>query len=376
MVLNNATDIRIGSTQASKVYLGSTQVWPYVPIGTNYLKTTARSNNTTFTFSIPAGVDTTHLEYISYSVDNGYTWVKTNNIDNQAVTITTSSISNQSSVLWRGVGTGTTDDNGTSSVFCSFSASNDYDLSGNILSLIWGNTDFDNMSSTTFLQGYTFYKLFYNDTHVVDASQMLLPSLTIRGGSYREMFRGCTSLYKAPSVISATTLAGNCMRSMFAGCTSLEYAPTLPATTMANYAYSGMFVDTTALRNPPALPATTLAIECYQGMFGQSGISSAPALTATTLADNCYENMFANCTNLTQSPDLLATTIATESYKNMFNGCSRLNSVKCLARTGVNSTNCYQWLANVAASGTFIKYPNVIWPSGISGVPTGWTETT
>jgi len=30
MVLNNATDIRIGTTQASKVYMGSVQVWPPV----------------------------------------------------------------------------------------------------------------------------------------------------------------------------------------------------------------------------------------------------------------------------------------------------------------------------------------------------------
>ena len=89
------------------------------------------------------------------------------------------------------------------------------------------------------------------------------------------MLKGCTSLTTAPA-LPATTLASNCYYEMFRSCTSLTKAPSiLPATTLADYCYNSMFQDCTSLTTAPELPATT-----------------------TDLANYCYDSMFRFCKNL------------------------------------------------------------------------------
>jgi hypothetical protein len=57
----------------------------------------------------------------------------------------------------------------------------------------------------------------------------------------------------------------------------------------------------------------------------------------------------------------------------MFEGCTKLSYVKCLA-TDISATDCtYNWLYNVASSGTFIKAANTDWSRNSSGIPDGWT---
>jgi hypothetical protein len=97
------------------------------------------------------------------------------------------------------------------------------------------------------------------------------------------------------------------------------------------------------------------------------------ALPATTLADYCYRYMFSDCTGLTTAPMLPATTLVSGCYNYMFYRCSNLRSVVCLATTNINTNTCRNWLNGVAANGTFTKAPEVTWPTGVSGIPTGWT---
>ena len=73
----------------------------------------------------------------------------------------------------------------------------------------------------------------------------------------------------------------------------------LPATTLTDYCYSHMFDGCWALTTAPELPAMTLANMCYNNMFYNcQSLTTAPELLATTLADMCYLNMFQNCTSL------------------------------------------------------------------------------
>ena len=97
------------------------------------------------------------------------------------------------------------------------------------------------------------------------------------------------------------------------------------------------------------------------------------ALPATTLAASCYQGMFQNCTGLTSAPALPATTLAASCYRAMFQGATHLEKVTCLATdiSAENATN--NWLQVVAAAGTFRKAAGVTWPTGVSGIPTGWT---
>ena len=95
---------------------------------------------------------------------------------------------------------------------------------------------------------------------------------------------------------------------------------------------------------------------------------------ATTLTNDCYHHMFYGCSNLTTAPELPAPTLAQGCYQEMFGGCSKLNYIKCLA-TDISASNCLSnWVPGVASTGTFVKKPNMSrWPTGASGIPTGWT---
>lgn len=123
------------------------------------------------------------------------------------------------------------------------------------------------------------------------------------------------------------------------------------------------------------LPVTELKDSCYYQMFrGCTSLTTAPQLPATTLAEHCYQYMFLGCTSLTTAPELPATTLANYCYGNMFNGCTSLNYIKCLA-TDISANNCtYNFVSNVASTGTFVKAASMSsWTTGNYGIPANWT---
>ena len=228
----------------------------------------------------------------------------------------------------------------------------------------------------TTLADYCYNGMFTGCTSLTKAPE--LPATTLVQYCYSYMFADCTSLVNAP-VLPATTLAQYCYRNMFSGCTSLTEAPALPATTLAYCCYYSMFYGCTSLTEAPALPATTLATSCYKYMFyGCTSLTKAPALPATTLIDSCYDSMFNGCTSLTEAPELSATTLANYCYNGMFKGCSSLNEVRCKIPSSYSSSQissyAKDWLRNVSPTGTFYTNADANWPSGASGIPTGWTR--
>lgn len=201
-----------------------------------------------------------------------------------------------------------------------FTISKMCNLKGNCMSLLFGDNAADNFSMEGKVNA--FYELFYNCNTIVSVSSDFLP---------------------------ATTLESRCYRSVFADCTSLTTAP--------------------------KLPATTLADSCYQYMFLRcSSLTTAPELPATTLASYCYYEMLDGCTSLTTAPELPATTLAKSCYQHMFYQCSNLNYIKMLA-TDISASKClYNWVRYVPSGGTFVKNAAMTsLPSGISGIPRGWT---
>ena len=148
----------------------------------------------------------------------------------------------------------------------------------------------------------------------------------------------------------------------------------LPATTLSEACYSNMFNNCSFLE-APALPATTLAKRCYRYMFmGCASLTTAPELPATTLADSCYEYMFGGCTSLTTAPELPANRLKERCYDGMFSGCTSLMYIKCLATTNFSASFAiYEWLQDVSPVGIFVKASGVTWPTGPSGIPSGWT---
>ena len=228
----------------------------------------------------------------------------------------------------------------------------------------------------TTVKGACYQNMFKGCTSVVSAPA--LPATTIGGLSYYGMFEGCTSLVNAPSVLPATTLEDDCYSHMFYGCTSLVNAPAMNAASAARMCCNVMFSGCTSLVNAPSvLPATTLAQYCYAMMFyGCTSLVNAPALPATTMATACYNGMFSGCTSLVNAPELNATTLAEDCYDAMFSGCTSLNRVITHA-IDISATNClYHWLLNVSSTGDFYNLGSATYPSGDSGIPSGWTEHT
>lgn len=182
----------------------------------------------------------------------------------------------------------------------------------------------------------TLQSMFEDYTGLVDASDLDLeygdpeyPDDSVPNDACWYMFKGCTSLVHGPSILPATQLGSYCYMNMFSGCTNLIDAPELPATGLTDYCYSGMFYGCISLRKAPVLPAPVLTWECYSGMFL---------------------------------------------------GCQLINHIECLAEnpewtdpmTDVGGLGA--WLRGVSSTGTFVKKAGVTtWPTGDSGIPTGWT---
>ena len=255
--------------------------------------------------------------------------------------------------------------------YVAFRMSKSHTAGGHIASLL----DYRQMGSYSTTPTYSLYRLFYQDTALTDASGIGFAGVTDIGQrGCQRMFEGCTSLETAPALPATKVIEWGYER-MFAGCTSLAAAPALQMSTLYEKCYQGMFSGCTSLTSAPALPAMTLATNCYASMFyGCTSLTAAPALPATTLANSCYEMMFDGCTSLASAPALPATTLAEGCYWGMFWDCTSLSAITCLA-TDISATNCtYNWVNNVAASGTFTKdAPMSGWTTGQNGIPSGWT---
>ena len=202
----------------------------------------------------------------------------------------------------------------------SFTISDNCNLGGNILSLIYGDAYEDNNALKL---SYAFFGLFKNQP-IINAERLKLPT-TISESCFCEMFYGCSSLVSAPS-----------------------------------------------------LPATSLKISCYQKMFYDcSSLVSAPSLPAKSLQNFCYANMFTRCSSLVSAPSLPATSLRSGCYSAMFSLCVNLNYIEAMFTTTPNSSYTYSWVNKVASSGTFVKNKSAKWDvTGADGVPEGWTIQT
>ena len=147
-----------------------------------------------------------------------------------------------------------------------------------------------------------------------------------------------------------------------------------PSGTFRNFA--GLFRNNTNLVSASnlLLPATTANSSCFGYMFqGCTGLTDTPKLPATTLASGCYREMFDGCTSLTETPELPATTLSQYCYRNMFSDCTNLTKVTTYA-SNISATSCLQdWLSGVSATGDFYNLGGATYPSGVNGIPTGWT---
>lgn len=290
-----------------------------------YFATKALADGT-FTFSIGSKVPTSKLSYISYSLDNGQTWIKTDNVDATAVVITTPTVLAGDTVLWKGEGTALSHSFGNGE-YTRFSGTADHEVSGNITSLLYGDM-FQTKQFDTLTVDCTFWGLFQSDSKLISAGGLVLPSKRITAGrSYQQMFYLCSNLITPPKILLETFTGSYVMASMFNACSNLVSAPD--------------FVINNATRQ-------------------------------------CCQNMFYGCAKITKGPDLLALSLANTCYGGMFNGCSALTYIKMMATDISASSALSNWVNGVNSVGTFVKNANAQWTlaPGASGIPTNFTVIT
>ena len=129
-----------------------------------------------------------------------------------------------------------------------------FDVEGNIASLSASSYE-TKWETKTVVGGLK--SLFSGHTNLVSAENLVLPATTLLESCYKNMFKGCTSLTKAPE-LPATTLAKGCYASMFSGCTSLNYIKCLATDISATdctdgwldgVSSSGTFVKAASMNN-------------------------------------------------------------------------------------------------------------------------------
>ena len=77
-----------------------------------------------------------------------------------------------------------------------FNTTKKFNVSGNIMSLIYGDAFNENLSIFNSNQG-VFYKLFKDNTKLINAENLILPVITLAKSCYSYMFSNCTSLITA-----------------------------------------------------------------------------------------------------------------------------------------------------------------------------------
>lgn len=268
-----------------------------------------------FKLSLPNGY--------TYSLDNGGTWIDSNNS-----VVTSTNAENEIWVKYKTVRTQSNSDS-----ILQGTANQDIRVKGELLKLIGEDSNGNS-------KAFHAQDLFGNG--ITDVSELQFPSY-VSDGCCERMFKGCVTLANPP-ILPSTTLAKNCYKAMFSGSGLTEFIP-LPATVLAEGCYEEMYqncLNITSFSNV-VLPAINLEKRCYKQMFGgvRNASGTPPTLPATIMKEECYSNMFSNCEKLTATPLLPATTLAPSCYEGMFRYCDSISSYPELPATEIEPY-CYR----------------------------------
>lgn len=318
----------LSSRTSSDVIEYNSEDCGYVPPVANYFKITSLAANNTIT--LKNNRRQASASTFSYSTDNGTTWSTFSLSSGQTQTIAT--LASGDTLMMYGTNTtlGTAYNYGHF-----FRATGDYEISGELSSLVNGSDVTDTYIASGGSRTNTFAQLFSGDTHLVSAENLLISSTALPNNACNSMFRGCTNLVKAPTTLPSTILGSECYSSMFESCTSLAY--------------------------PPAeLYFTSVQPNSYNRMFCMSRNSkiTTPAMTYTP-------KMFGNWGSVNP---------ATNNMQ-MFCGNGSLETIYCYwTNTSGTFGNIANWVNYTDDTNvTFYKRSTQSFASGVNGIKTGWT---
>ena len=135
---------------------------------------------------------------ISYSLDNGVTWIDNAFTTDTNKTYTTPTISAGDSVLWKCIST----DGSFSRSYGNcvlFSSTMSCKMYGNILSMIYGDAF---IGKNTVADGFQTFRQNFQRLKVVDAEYLIIPVMTMKQHVAIMMFYSNTNLVKGPAFVS------------------------------------------------------------------------------------------------------------------------------------------------------------------------------
>lgn len=165
-----------------------------------------------------------------------------------------------------------------------------FNISGNIMSLLC--SDFENVSEIPF--NNCFQNIFAS-TCIVDASNLVLPAITLMNNCYSLMFDNCKYLKHAPKILPAKYIKN------------------------VDSAYAGMFRNCENLFSPPVLMTISLADRTINNGY--------------IILNNCsvrtFKEMFLNCINLSNAPDIYIDYACIDTtYINIYSNCGLIDDYK------------------------------------------------
>lgn len=317
---------KVGSDDCS-IYLGTVKLYPQDTPAKQYFTIKSLANNNTITLTNNTTGTSVGTTTFQYSIDGGSTWTSFSLSTGETKTIVT--LSNDARVMLRGTNERLAHAYNYGHYF---RGTGDYEIEGNISSLVNGDDTTIDLSSKS---AHTFSMLFSGDTHLVSVENLKILSTELPASCFNSTFRDCTRLQKAPELPS-TVLGSECYSSMFEGCIGLSQPPSqLKFTSVADgKVYNRMFCMSRSSK------LTTPVMTYTPKMFGNWG-SVAPAT----------------------------------SNMQMFCGNGSLTNVYCYwTNTSGTFGNIANWVNYTAASGvTFYKRSTQSFQSGVNGIKNGWT---
>ena len=213
-------------------------------------------------------------------------------------------------------------------------ANNNYNVGGNITSLLLGKDFTVDMVMTT-SNNHCFENLF------------ILPVNYSVSDCYNDQ------LISSEKLIFPNTTAYACYCNMFWGCRNMIYSPkVLPAKDVSPIAYEQMFAD------------------CWS-------LKTTPIFMGKNINRYSYSYIFSSCINIKTVEIQVINYTGTMTTVGLFSYCRNLSNVKCYFQHYDNSSDQFtKWLYNVSPTGTFLLPVGSSFadnaPRNGSGIPEGW----
>lgn len=196
----------------------------------------------------------------------------------------------------------------------------------------------------------------------------------------RSMFADCTNL-TTPTKLIGTVGSSTC-NNMFSNCTSLNFTEDearnyfsevkIPNNNSVSACFAWMFKGCTSLTKAPDLPsAVSPASYCYEFMFQDCiNLEEVPTIIYSSVKSYSMYMMFSGCTKLKKADILILQTVR-NCFAGMFSGCKNLNDLSVFTFTkGANNLSNTDWLLNVSPTGNIM-----VLDDSIQYIPEGWTIT-